>query len=66
MKSYFSIITGTTFKKIEDEFYWSDYEEHDPNDFKSSNITWISAKEAKWRNASEWIGPTNRYGVNDQ
>lgn len=65
-ENFDSIIYGAKFMHINEIFYWADNGNWDPNgDCKYGSVNWISAKKVKWRDASDWMGETNRYGPNE-
>lgn len=65
-ENYDSIISEATFIQEEDLFYWADDGNWNPKGpYKHANINWICSKKVKWRDASEWIGETLRYGPKD-
>ena len=42
--------------------YWADWGGWDPNLGERDEYTWIASRVAKWRDATEWLGDTLRYG----
>ncbi len=56
-----SIIFGAAFLLLNGIFYWAESAEWSPGAPDSLEFTWIAARRAWWRNASEWMGPTLRY-----
>jgi len=65
-EKYDSIILEATFLQKDGLFFWADDQNWDPDgQNKFATVNWISSKKVKWRDASDWIGKTLRYGPND-
>jgi hypothetical protein len=63
--NYESIIHTATLLFRGDELFWADAGGWDPNATNSDNVTRVSAKRLRWRDASEWLGDELRYGPGD-
>jgi hypothetical protein len=64
--NYDSSIFGATLILKDDIFYWAETGNWRPDDPVCNEITWIAANKLKWRDASEWMGETMRYGPQEQ
>lgn len=62
--NYDSIIYEASFVLEDGVFYWANVEEWGPDD-REGQVTWISAKKVKWRDASSWMGAELRYGARE-
>ncbi|GLC90145.1 hypothetical protein [Lysinibacillus piscis] len=60
-----SIIYDAIVLQHEGHFYWANHYNWHPQTSSLHNIHWISAKKLKWREVSDWMGPQQRYGVQD-
>ncbi|CAM4492505.1 hypothetical protein [Paenibacillus tarimensis] len=62
-ENYDSIIYESTFIHKNGLFYWADDRNWSPggNDLYGT-VNWISSRKVSWRDASDWIGHTLRYG----
>jgi hypothetical protein len=62
-ENYDSIIYEATFLFRDGLFYWADDRNWDPDGkCRHASVNWISSRKVKWRDASDWIGKTLRYG----
>lgn len=43
-------------------FYWADNGFWTPESHQAADSTWVAARHAWWRDASDWMGPELRYG----
>ncbi|WP_282020939.1 hypothetical protein [Planomicrobium okeanokoites] len=57
-----SIIFGAKLLVKDGLFYWAGDEEWQPDHSFLSPVSWISARELHWRDASSWMGEEQRYG----
>ncbi|MCU6713052.1 hypothetical protein M6D81_30570 [Paenibacillus sp. J5C_2022] len=58
-----SIIYEATFIYQDGNYYWADDRNWEPEgQNKFASVNWISSKKVSWRDASDWIGKTIRYG----
>ena len=62
-ENYDSIIFDASFTNHKGLYYWADDIDWKPGDYERENVSWISAKNVKWRDASSWMGKIMRYGV---
>jgi hypothetical protein len=60
---YEAIIFQAAFRLLNGIFYWAESADWNPDVPKSDCVTWIAARRAWWRDASEWMGATLRYRV---
>ena len=60
--NYDSIIFDATLLFQDSIFYWADVRNWSPNQEDSASATWIGGSNLKWRDASEWMGESMRYG----
>lgn len=58
---YESIIYRAAFLLSNGVFYWAESADWSPDSLQPDDVTWIAARRAWWRDASEWLGPTLRY-----
>ena len=58
---YEAIIFSAAFFLRDGVFYWADNSEWTPESSELGEFTWVAARKASWRNASEWPGPDLRY-----
>jgi hypothetical protein len=63
--NYDSIILDATLLLEGDTFYWADVGGWSPLASDRDEATWIAAKKASWRDASDWMGADLRYGSHD-
>jgi len=61
--NYDSVIYDATLLFEDELFYWADDSSWSPNKSIDYDVSWISSKRLKWRDASSWIGRKMRYGV---
>lgn len=59
--NYESIIFRAAFLFLNGVFYWAESDDWSPDSPEPNDLTWIAARRAWWRDASEWMGPTLRY-----
>ena len=59
--NYDAIIFHATFFIRDGVFYWADTAEWTPESAERGDSTWVSARKACWRDASNWMGPELRY-----
>ncbi|SFS40979.1 hypothetical protein [Paenibacillus sp. 453mf] len=65
-ENYDSIIFGATFLHKDGLFYWADDSGWDPDEEnKFARVNWMCSKKVKWRDVSDWMGETLRYGPKD-
>lgn len=64
-ENYDSIIRDAIILKIEDNFYWADNYDWYPKKNADNCNNWISAKQMKWREVSNWMGKQNRYELEE-
>jgi hypothetical protein len=60
--NYDSSIFGATLLLLDSVFYWAEVGIWKPDDPDCNDVTWVAAGRMKWRDASEWMGETMRYG----
>ncbi|CAG9612661.1 hypothetical protein BACCIP111899_01838 [Bacillus rhizoplanae] len=61
--NYDSIIYDATLLLQDDTFYWANTYGWKLEDDNSKDVSWIAAKNVKWRDVSSWMGEQMRYGV---
>lgn len=64
-ENYDSIIYDAIILKHDGHFYWANNYEWNPEKDLHSGTSWISARNLKWRDASNWLGQQIRYSVQD-
>ena len=64
--NYDSIIFEATLLLEDGIFYWAEAGNWQSSEPDRDDVTWIAAGRMKWRDASEWIGETMRYGLQDE
>ena len=62
---YESIIFHAACLLREGIFYWADDARWRPESREPGDCTWVAARRAWWRNASDWMGPELRYRYSD-
>lgn len=62
--NYEAIIFGATFFVRDGIYYWADQGNWDPRSSDDDQTTWVAARKAYWRDASDWLGPRLRYVAN--
>ncbi|WP_026881375.1 hypothetical protein [Clostridium akagii] len=60
--NYWYMILGASLFYKGGLYYWADEEQWNISEPSNSEIMWISAKGIKWRDKSEWMKDTLRYG----
>lgn len=60
--NYDAIIHASTLVVRGPDISWADVEGWAPDRADSDDVTWVSARRLRWRDASEWMGPELRYG----
>jgi hypothetical protein len=60
-ENYDAIIYGATLLLRDGTFYWSPEEEWSPENVAASQ-TFLASNRVSWRDASDWMGSTLRYG----
>jgi hypothetical protein len=63
--NYDSIIHGATVLLRNGVFYWAEDEDWTPDSPGRDGCTWVAAQILRWRDASDWMGATLRYGPSD-
>ncbi len=58
---YDCIIYEASLKKINDIYYWADWDNFEVDDINEIKRTWIAASKIKWRVADNYIGETEVY-----
>ncbi|MBZ5724336.1 MAG: hypothetical protein LAP87_05005 [Acidobacteriia bacterium] len=56
-----SIVLRVAFFLRDRVFYWAENSDWSPESTVRDEITWVAARRAWWRDASEWMGPDLRY-----
>jgi hypothetical protein len=56
-----SIIYNVSFIFKDDLFYWANDSSWRPEDKAENQVSWLSSKEVKWRDGSDWMGDELRY-----
>ncbi|MFF2589135.1 hypothetical protein ACFVSS_14775 [Peribacillus butanolivorans] len=64
-ENYDSIIRDAIILKSDDNFYWADDYNFQPEKGIENGVSWIAAKKLKGREANDWMGKQNRYGENE-
>ena len=63
-ENYDSIIYAATILVRDDSVFWSPDEQWSPTMLNRDDHTWVSARQARWREVA-WLGPDLRYGPAD-
>ena len=61
-ENYWGDIFGATLIEREGMYYWADIEDWSPDNPNNEYTTWVCARRVKWRDRSEYMGETIRYG----
>ncbi|MCE9595679.1 MAG: hypothetical protein K8S98_15935 [Planctomycetes bacterium] len=56
------IIFEATLRRLEDEWLWIPDSDLKQSVVADDTCTWVSARRMLWRDASDWMGETLRYG----
>lgn len=56
-----AVIIGAALFMREGIYYWADRDDWSPELSAVDESTWVSARKAYWRDASEWLGSQLRY-----
>jgi hypothetical protein len=56
-----AIIFNAAFFLRDGVLYWADSSDWTPESSERGEFTWVAARKASWRDASEWLGPDLRY-----
>ncbi|MCK6448329.1 MAG: hypothetical protein L6Q99_18225 [Planctomycetes bacterium] len=59
------IIFDATLRRIDDAWLWLPESDWDRISVADDACTWVSARRLFWRDASDWLGKTLRYGSSD-
>lgn len=62
-EQYYPVIFGAKMYMEEGILYWANEEDWSIESASLNLHTWISARQAKWRDVSDWMGETLRYGA---
>jgi hypothetical protein len=62
---YYPIIFGARMAIEDGIIYWANDEDWSPESASINIHTWISARQARWRDVSPWMGAELRYGPKD-
>lgn len=57
------VIYSAKLMAYDGQFYWAQDEDWQIDQPFRHSVSWISAQEVYWRDASSWIGERQRYGV---
>jgi hypothetical protein len=63
---YYPVIFGARMYMEDGIVYWANEEEWSPESAAINLQTWVSAKEARWRDVSKWMGDELRYGPKEE
>lgn len=62
---YYPVIFGARMFMEDGILYWANDEDWSPESAAINLHTWISARQARWRDASGWMGEELRYGARE-
>jgi hypothetical protein len=61
-ENYWGDIFGATLIEKDGLYYWANEEGWSPDNLNSEYTTWVCARTVKWRDRSEYMGDSIRYG----
>lgn len=65
-EDYDCVIYSASIKKINNLYYWSEWDNFSIKDIDNSPGTWISAENIKWRFLENHLGPAPSFGISEE